>query len=129
MIDTHRPTDPSVTELSSFHLSQHADELRESSAYQSSGKSSRALVKSPGLSMVLMALAEGAELKEHHAPGPATAVVLEGEILFSRIDRSGDSRQEQVLSRHECVAFSADLRHAVRAQKESLLLVTIGCKS
>ena len=128
MIDTHRPVDPTVNPLTHLAFIEIARELRQAPAYETSGKSSRALTRSADLSMVLLAMREGAELKEHHAPGPATAIVLEGEILFSSATVEG-GKLETVISAHECAVFSPLLQHAVRARTETLMLVVIGGKT
>jgi hypothetical protein len=130
MIDTHRPVDPTTDRLAHLVFTEIARELRQAPAYETSGKSSRSLARSADLSMVLMALREGAELKEHHAPGPATAIVLEGEIEFSSASADGAELDTQtVLGAHQCAVFSPLLQHAVRASKETLLLVVIGGKT
>ena len=130
MIDTHRPVDPTVNPLTHLAFIEIARELRQAPAYETSGKSSRALTRSADLSMVLLAMREGAELKEHHAPGPATAIVLEGEILFSSATVEGGKLDtETVISAHECAVFSPLLQHAVRARTETLMLVVIGGKT
>jgi quercetin dioxygenase-like cupin family protein len=124
MSDNHRPLDPGQQALQFVSLDQHAQELRDSQPYQKTGKSSRCLVRSHDFSMVLMALQPDAELKEHHAPASASAMVLEGEVLFTGYAPEGE--QERRLGPHESAVFSSELRHGVRAVQPSLLLLVIG---
>lgn len=123
MTDSNRPVDPAEHPFTHLSLKLIGQELREAANYESGGKSSRSLVKSQGLSMVLLAFKEGAEMKEHHAPGPATAIVLEGEISFAA------EENVQVLGPLESVVFSPELQHSVKAQKETLMLLVIGHKA
>lgn len=123
MTDLNRPVDPAEHPLTHLSFKLIGQELREAPSYESAGKNSRSLVKSQGLSMVILAFKEGAEMKEHHAPGPATAIVLEGEIAFSVAENV------QILGPLESVVFSPELQHSVKAQKETLMLLVIGHKA
>jgi quercetin dioxygenase-like cupin family protein len=126
MTDKHRPLDPSQHPFATFALSgELAESLRRDPAY-ANGKNARALVRSTDLTVVLTALQKGEELKPHHAPGPATAVVLEGEICFRTL---GESPSETLLGQHDCAVFSAQVEHAVEARTAALLLIVIGHKA
>lgn len=118
----NRPVNPTEEFLTLHSFPEIARELRQGEAYARVGKNSRSLVKSPQLSMVLLALGRGAALKDHHAPAPATAVVLEGRIAFTSALGSRE------LGRLENAVFSAELEHGVEALEESLLLLIIGGK-
>lgn len=122
MTDYNRPVEPVNQSLTHLALEAIGKELRQGAPYEKVGKNSRSLVRSQALSMVLMALKTGSQLKEHHAPGPATAIVLEGEVAFS------SGQDEQLLKSHESVVFSADLEHGLRACQDSLVLLIIGGK-
>ena len=100
-------------------------ELREEEAYEKTSKNARTLVRGSEFSIVLVAMKKGARLKEHHSSGPATAVVLEGEIDFFCPDE-GKTFQ---LCQSQSVVFSSAVQHSVEAKKESLLLVVFGQKS
>lgn len=122
MTDQNRPINPDDTFFTAYSFLQIACELRADTAYARTGKSSRSLVKSTALSMVLMTLNEGACLKEHHAPTTATVVVLEGRINF--VSALGSHE----LGPLESGIFSSQLEHEVEALQESLLLLLIGGK-
>lgn len=125
MTDTHRPIDPNLSHFATFALAGGVGhDLRREPAYFK-GKNARCLVRSAELTVVVTALAEGSELKPHHAPGPATAIVLEGEIAFRTL---GEHPSETVLRQHDCAVFSANVQHSVQAKKETLLLIVIGEK-
>lgn len=99
-------------------------EMRSEEAYERALKTARTLVRGGELTIVLVALKEGARLKEHHSSGPATAVVLEGEIEFNCPDE--DKTIE--LTSSQSVVFSSAINHSVTARKETLLLVVFGQK-
>ncbi len=125
MTDTITPMDPNLAHFATFALSSGiGHDLRKEPAY-ANGKNARCLVRCKELTLVVTALAQGSGLKPHHAPGPATAIVLEGEITFRTV---GEKPSETVLGQHDCAVFSTDVQHAVTANKETLLLIVIGNK-
>jgi quercetin dioxygenase-like cupin family protein len=77
------------------------------------------LVRESGMHVVLVSLKQGAMLREHAAPGPATVQVLGGhvrvEIGSERLDVPAD----------RLVAFDAGVRHEVEAVEDSTLLLTL----
>jgi len=120
----NRPVDPNLIPFSNFQLSsQIAASLRQDPAY-ANGKCATTLVRSQELTLVLVALNQGGELKEHQAPGPATALVLEGEIRFCR-----EAQEDLILQTNDCAVFAHEVKHSVQALQESLLLLIIGQKS
>jgi len=128
--DLHRPLDPAQVPLSHFALEEVGRSLRQDAVYQNTGKNSRSLIRSQSLTMVLTALQKGSRLNEHHAPGPATALVLEGELLFSSPGPLASPAQtDLVLGAHQCAVFAGGLLHSVQAREETLLLIIIGEKS
>lgn len=125
MTDKHTPIDPNLAHFTTFALANGiGQDLRREAAY-STGKNARCLVRSAELTLVVTALAEGSELKSHHAPGSATAIVLEGEVAFRTL---GEHPSETVLRQHDCAVFSPKVQHSVEAKKETLLLIVIGHK-
>lgn len=121
---TDRPVDPRETPLTLLPFPELAAELRAEAPYEN-GKNSRALVRSQEMSVVLSALKTGLELKPHRAPTTASVVVLEGELLFST---HGDKPEEQRLTAHQCVVFSAEVEHSVKALTDCLFVITMGGK-
>jgi quercetin dioxygenase-like cupin family protein len=99
-------------------LSQAADELRRPGDEQD--RRAVTLIRESGLSVVLTHLRAGAQLREHAAPGPATVQVLDGKVQIEL----GGKRLEAVGAGH-LVAFDAGVRHAVTAEEDSTLLLTL----
>src|SRR5688572_32508680 len=58
-------------------------------------KAARTLIKTPQLSVVLVAVREGGELSEHTAEGPITIHVLDGCIDFYVLGRRQTLRSEE----------------------------------
>jgi quercetin dioxygenase-like cupin family protein len=102
-----------------FSLEEYARKLRAESAYIANGRNGITLVKSPALRVVLELLHAGAELAEHHAPGPITVQVLEGEIRFLTGEDTFRVRAGEAL------ALPAGRPHAVEAVRDSTLLITL----
>ena len=78
------------------------------------------LVRESGLSVVLTYLRAGAELREHAAPGPATVQVLDGRVRVQLGDEELDA-----VGGGRLIAFDAGVRHAVFAEEDSTLLLTL----
>lgn len=99
-------------------LQEAAAELR---SLTDSGQDRRAvtLVRESGLSVVLVDLRSGAELREHAAPGPITVQVIDGRVRIGIEDEQFDS------AAYRLVAFDAGVRHSVQAIEDSTLLLTL----
>jgi quercetin dioxygenase-like cupin family protein len=105
--------------IHTFHLAETAESLRAEAEFAANGRTGLTLVKGPELRVVLMVLQAGAGLAEHHAPGPITVHVLEGELRFS-------SAGEVIYLRPgELLALPSRQPHAVEAVHESAFLLTI----
>lgn len=120
MIDKNRPVEPVEQSQTEYSFSAIGEELRAGVAYEKVGKNSRSLVRGDNLGMVLIAFKKGSELKDHDAPSPGVAVVLEGKVEFT--SALGDKTMEP----HDGIVFSADLIHGVVALEDSLLLLVLG---
>jgi len=108
---------PQVPHL--FDLHTTLETLRNETQYAASGRNGVTLVKNPVVRVVLQAMRPGARLAEHHAPGPITVQVLQGEIEFSV--------GETVHTLHvgNLLALPARVPHSVHAVQESVFLLTI----
>ena len=124
MLDFAVPINTKELELIKIPLNELALELRLEKGYQASGKAARSLIRGDGLTVVLVALKQGAGLSEHHAPGHSVVTVLEGSILFSG---PNGADQHQLLA-HDCVVFPAGLPHAVECTQDTLMQIVIGCR-
>lgn len=80
---------------------------------------SKTIVATDRAKVVLMALDSGQELSEHTATMPAIVHILEGRARVSL----GDDTHE--LSAGAWVHMPAELRHAVRAETPTCLLLTL----
>jgi quercetin dioxygenase-like cupin family protein len=77
----------------SFATEQEIAKLKASDQWHRERRAALTLLKTPALTIVLLALHAGAVLKEHHAEGSITIMVLEGAIRFKVFD------EERVLRR------------------------------
>jgi quercetin dioxygenase-like cupin family protein len=83
------------------------------------GRAARTLVKEGALRLTLLALREGAVLSDHRAAGPVAIQVLAGAANV----RSGTGTHR--LTEQEAVVFDANVTHALEADGDCLILLTI----
>ncbi|HEU4751710.1 MAG TPA: cupin domain-containing protein [Armatimonadota bacterium] len=102
-----------------FDLDAQAGVLRGETAYQENGRDGITLVKNPNLRVVVEALRAGAGLAEHHAPGPITVHVLQGELRFNTGGEAIPLRPGEML------ALPAGQPHSVHAVQDTTFLITI----
>lgn len=108
---------PQVPHL--FDLRSTVETLRSEPPYTANGRNGVTLVKNPELRVVLQAMGAGSRLAEHHAPGPITVQVLEGELEFS----VGETVHP--LHAGSLLVLPARVPHSVHAVQESVFLLTI----
>ncbi len=84
-----------------------------------SGPTSRTLIKNGPLSVTLVSLGAGGSIKEHHAAGPITVHVLDGDLSFI----TGDS--VHALDRGDLLSLGAGIRHSVESVSGANFLITI----
>jgi quercetin dioxygenase-like cupin family protein len=77
------------------------------------------LVKEHGITVVLTALKQGAQLREHDTPGPATVQVIDGEVAM----KVGDEGMS--LGPGQLIAFDARVPHEVEATSDAAILITV----
>jgi len=106
-------------ELHLFNLPETMQGLRGEPEYAANGRNGTTLVKDAELRVVLQVLREGAEMAEHHAPGPITVQVLDGEIQFSVGEVVHTLRPGGLL------VLPTRRPHAVKAARDSAFLLTI----
>ena len=87
-----------------------------------SGGTSRVLIKSKALTVVLVVLPKGHELAEHHAQAPIFVVPLRGEVVFERDDGQTPVRVKGC----QVLAMGQGQTHAVRALVDSAFLLALG---
>ncbi len=105
--------------LMSFATEQEIAKLKASDQWRRESRAALTLVKTPGVTIVLVALHAGAVLKEHHAEGPITLAVVEGAIRFKACG------EERVLRRGGLLALADAIQHEVEAIEESAFVLTV----
>lgn len=101
------------------NLAEAAREAVEAARASRHGKGTRVLWTGPFQRLVVVGLADGAQLAEHASPPAASLTVLTGTVRLY----SGDEA-EWVVSEGEVVAIPPE-RHAVDAVTESAFLLTV----
>lgn len=115
-MNTPAPPDRGV----SFDLAAVARELRSEEPYRRDGQAARTLIRTPDLRIVLVALEHGKTISEHHTSVTASVQTLAGHIRLELPERSVDVPEGQLL------VMGAGLPHDVRAETDSLFLLTLG---
>lgn len=103
-----------------FDFEAIAHELRAREPYLREGHTARTLVRTSDLRVVLVALAAGETISEHHANVTASVQTLSGQIRLQLPDRAVDVHAGQLL------VLGAGLSHDVYAESDSTLLLTLG---
>ena len=103
-----------------FDIPGIADELRREEAYEREGQSARTLVRTSDLRVVLVVLKAGKHMPEHQANVTASVHTLSGSIRLELPDRSVELPSGQLL------VLGQGLRHDVRAETDSVFLLTLG---
>ena len=83
------------------------------------GRSGRTLVKDGPLRLTMMGLAPGGVLPSHSASGPVTIHVLEGEVVFTALER------DYPLAPGDVLVIAPDVMHSARSTHGGLFLLTV----
>ena len=118
MSDT-RTDRPQPITLNRHDLAGQLARLRSEAPIRAHGRDSLTVVRGPGFTLLLVALAAGSGLPDHTAPGPISVLVLDGRVAFT----SQGERLE--LGPHELVTLPARTAHEVMALEDSAILITI----
>ncbi|MEC5158942.1 quercetin dioxygenase-like cupin family protein [Janthinobacterium sp. CG_23.3] len=78
-----------------------------------------ALAKTAEMELIRMTLPKGKVMPEHHVPGEISLLCLRGEVALDAHGRS------QALRAGQMVYLNGGQAHALRAEADSLLLLTI----
>jgi quercetin dioxygenase-like cupin family protein len=103
-----------------FDLTAIAEELRTEASYLRNGQTARTLIRTPDLRIVVVALAAGKSISEHHADVTASVQTLSGHIRLQLPDRS------IVVPAGQLLVLGAGLPHDVHAETDSTFLLTLG---
>ena len=114
-LKTHRLSGPAL----SFDLRDEAATLRERAMHAASGRAAKTLVKEGKLRTTVVALRKGVRLQEHRMEGASSIHVLRGRVEVET--PSGGV----ILAAGGMVAFAEATSHAVAAQADSELLITV----
>lgn len=93
-------------------------QIKQEQGWKEKDRNAITVYKTQGMSLVLMALKEGAELKKHLAQGIITVQVLEGKIRFTTDEKEVERSKGQMLALHEKIP------HSVLALEEAVFLLT-----
>jgi hypothetical protein len=105
-------------------LTPLVEDLLASSEVEHEGKTSRVLIKSDPLTVLLTVMRGGARLHEQVIPAPALAVPILGEVDFehpgasTRLSTEGDS----------VVLMGTGVEHEIFAHTDSAFLLVIGAR-
>jgi quercetin dioxygenase-like cupin family protein len=116
---------PLTGDVLAFTLAEEIRHLRESLG-DAPARSARTLVKEGPqgpVSMTLVGLKPGGEMREHEARGPVTLQVLEGAVVLDTSDKSVELTAGMV------AALGPGIRHAVRSADGGIFLLTVTATS
>jgi len=116
-----RPFDFAAGAVKDFQLGRIIDSLRLESAYRNDGCTAVTVARSDELTIVLTVIQKGSQVSEHKAPAPASVIVLDGKLSFSKHDGSTFE-----LSSNDAVVFASDVLHMVKALEDCAFLIVIG---
>lgn len=112
-------SEPSSAE-ESFDLEALTGAIRAEDAYAREGHGARTLVRAADLRIVLVAMKEGATIKEHRARTTAAVHALRGRVRLRLAERAAELEAGHVL------VIPPDVPHDVHALEESAFLLTLG---
>lgn len=113
------PHPGSDTPLLTFHFESLNKQMKQEESWEKSGRSAKTLYKTDQMRIVLNTMKAGTEIKPHHASGPISVQVIEGQIRFSTENKSVVLRQGEMLT------LQAQIRHWVEAIEEASFLLTV----
>jgi quercetin dioxygenase-like cupin family protein len=102
-----------------FDLSQVAARLREEEHPATRGHRQETVFRHGAVTLALFVFEAGGELPEHQADGLVTIHVLDGALAVGTEERVYELSADQVL------ALRPGVRHSVRAQQASRMLLTV----
>lgn len=116
-------SEPSSAEQdTTFDLAALTRTIRAGDGYARDGHGARTLVRADDLRIVLVAMKEGAVIKEHRVRITASVHALEGRVRLQLPERAVEVAAGSVL------VIPPDVPHDVQALEESAFLLTLGWK-
>ena len=103
----------------SFDLPAEMTRLKEEGTWNSGKHNAITLMKSGPMSIVLIAMHEGNEIKMHKAEGPVSLLVIKGKLQFNTENDSAILLKDQLLT------LPDNIEHSLIADEETVLLLTM----
>jgi quercetin dioxygenase-like cupin family protein len=115
----HHPSGPHPEPASVHYLDLEAEADRLIATLAGHRRRSVNLARESGVSLILMALEAGDAIAEHSAEGVVVVQLLRGHAVVQSGGESFDLRDGQV------VLFQPGVRHDIRAEEQSVVLLTV----
>lgn len=121
MPTSHTPTGeyPEPAPIHSIDLEAEADRLIKKLVQAGGSRETQNIAREGGVSLVLMAIEGGDTIREHSTPGATTVQVVRGHVILTSEGQTIDLRPGQT------VLFQPKIRHDLRAEEQSAVLLTI----
>lgn len=101
------------------HLHESLKNILKEETWKAGDKNAITLFKTTGMSIVLIALREGAKMERHQAQGVISVQVLQGAVRFTTDDSVAELSEGDLTTLHKGV------HHSVEALKKCAFLLTI----
>jgi len=111
-----------IDKMAQFDLAREIAEAEQKKPWQS-GHHAKTLFKKHDFRVVLIALENGAHIKEHHADGTISVHVLKGKLRFNVVGKAHE------LGAGSLFTLAASIRHDVEAVGDAAFLLTISWPS
>ena len=114
--DGDRILDASIVPID---LLSYMKQIKQEQSWKDSDRNAITVFKTKGITIVLIALHEGAEMIRHSVDSIVSVQMLEGQIKFSTDLEFIEMNKDQMIVIHE------NISHSVLAIKESVFLLTL----
>lgn len=111
-----RPLDAPLIQMD---LNRFKEQIKEEQSWKTGERNAITIFKTDVMRVVLVAMHQGSEMRQHTTAGVISVQVLEGQISF----RTGMDTAE--LGVGQMAALHANIPHSVYANEESLFLLTV----
>jgi quercetin dioxygenase-like cupin family protein len=102
-----------------FHLPDERAHVNDPALLARNGRNARTILKEGPLRVTMVMLAPGGQLASHHADGPLTAQVLDGDIRFHVAGKDHD------LASGDLLLVNGGLEHVVSSSTGGTFLLTV----
>jgi len=105
-----------------FRLNDLVAAERETPSYSSAGRTGVTLVRTDGLTLLLVVIQQGVEIHDHKVRGAASITLHEGCVKFFM----PETKEPAVLATGDSLILAPGVRHRVFAAEDSAFLIAIG---